>query len=129
MGTNYQVDKASRPLMSVIFILAFSPLAYLQLIPEKGGEIFNWLLALSGLSTLFTWGAICLTHIRFRRAWKVQGHSLEELPFTAIAGVTGSWIGLILVILVLIAQFYIVSMLRSIKSLAEHAGCLAPWLL
>lgn len=94
--------------MSVLFILAFSPLAYLQLIPEKGGDVFNWLLALSGLSTLFTWGAICVTHIRFRAAWKVQGHSLEELPFRAFGGVYGSWVGAILVALVLIAQFYIV---------------------
>jgi len=101
------VDKASRPLMSVIFILAFSPLAYLQLIPEKGGDVFNWLLALSGLSTLFTWGAICVTHIRFRAAWKIQGHSLEELPFRAFGGVYGSWVGAMLVALVLIAQFYI----------------------
>jgi len=101
------VDKSSRPLMSVLAILAFSPLAYLQLIPEKGNEVFNWLLALSGLSTLFTWGAICVTHIRFRRAWKVQGHSTEELPFRAMGGVYGSWLGAILVALVLIAQFYI----------------------
>lgn len=101
------VDKAGRPLVSLIFIIAFSPLAYLQLIPDAGGQIFDWLLALSGLSTLFTWGAICLTHIRFRRAWKVQGHSVEELPFQALGGIYGSICGVTLVVLVLIAQFYI----------------------
>ncbi|SRR5258706_16414410 len=46
--------------------------------------VFNWLLAPSGLSTLFTWGTC---HIRFRKAWKVQGHSIEELPFHAMFGV------------------------------------------
>ena len=46
--------------------------------------------------------------IRFRRAWQVQGHSVEELPFRALGGVYGSWFGVILVVLVLIAQFYIV---------------------
>lgn len=101
------VDKAGRPLWSVIFIIAFSPLAYLQLIPEKGGVIFDWLLALSGLSTLFSWLAICVTHIRFRRAWKVQGHSVEELPFQALGGIYGSILGTTLIVLVLIAQFYI----------------------
>jgi len=69
----------------------------------------SWLLALSGLSTLFTWGSICMCHIRFRKAWKVQGHSVEELPFTAMGGVWGSWLGFALVCLVLIAQFYIAS--------------------
>jgi amino acid transporter len=56
------------------------------------------------LAALFTWGSICLAHIRFRAAWKYQGHSTDELPFKAVFGVVGSWIGLILIILVLIAQ-------------------------
>jgi amino acid transporter len=102
------VDKAGRPLFSVLAILIFGPLAYINL-AATGGDVFNWLLALSGLSTLFTWLAICVTHIRFRRAWKVQGHSLEELPFTAMGGVYGSWLGATLIVLVLIAQFYVVS--------------------
>jgi amino acid permease len=47
--------------------------------------------------------------IRFRRAWKVQGHSIDELPYRALGGVYGSWLGVILIVLVAIAQFYIVS--------------------
>lgn len=100
------VDKAGRPLWSVIAVLAFGPIAYVSVGSAKD-IVFDWLLALSGLSTLFTWGAICLCHIRFRRAWKVQGHSVEELPFRAMGGTVGSWFGLILVGLVLIAQFYV----------------------
>jgi len=100
------VDKAGRPLWSVVAILVFGPLAYIN-IADVGSSVFDWLLALSGLSTLFTWLSICVTHIRFRKAWKVQGHSVEELPFTAIGGVYGSWCGAILIVLVLIAQFYI----------------------
>lgn len=45
--------------------------------------------------------------IRFRTAWVRQGHSLEELPFKAFGGVVGSWFGVSLVTLVLIAQFYV----------------------
>nr|CRX78983.1 hypothetical protein ls5930a1_00058 [Leucosporidium scottii] len=86
------VDKSGRPLWSVLFILAWGP------------DVFNWLLALSGLSTLFTWGSICLCHIRFRMAWKLQGHSVEELPFRAMGGIWGSIFGCVLVVLVLIAQ-------------------------
>ena len=100
------VDKSGRPLWALVFILLFGPLAYINL-SAKGPLVFNWLVALSGLSTLFTWGTICLCHIRFRKAWRVQGHSIEELPFRAMFGVWGSWAGFILVILVLIAQFYI----------------------
>jgi len=100
------VDKSGRPLWSVVFVLLFGPLAYVNL-TAASSEVFAWLLALSGLSTLFTWGSIMLCHIRFRKAWRVQGHSVEELPFRAMFGVWGSWIGLILVVLVLIAQAYI----------------------
>lgn len=100
------VDKSSRPLFSVIAILAFAPIAYVNVV-AAGDTVFTWLLALSGLSTLFTWLSICLCHIRFRKAWKVQGHSLEELPFKALGGVYGSYFGIILIGLVLIAQFYV----------------------
>ena len=87
-------------------MLAFGPLAFVNL-SERGEVVFNWLVALSGLSTLFTWGTICLCHIRFRKAWRAQGHALEELPFRAMFGVWGSWLGLGLLFLVLVAQFYI----------------------
>lgn len=100
------VDKSSRPLWSVVFILSFAPLAYINTV-AAGNVVFNWLVALSGLSTIFTWMAICLCHIRFRAAWKLQGHSVEELPFRALGGVYGSWFGVVLLALVLIAQFYI----------------------
>ncbi|KAJ3782560.1 APC amino acid permease [Lentinula aff. detonsa] len=100
------VDKSSRPLFSVIAVLLFAPIAYVNVV-AVGDTVFLWLQAISGLSVLFTWGAICLCHIRFRRAWKVQGHSLEELPFKALGGVWGSWLGLTLIVIVLIAQFYV----------------------
>ncbi|KAK4570157.1 Amino-acid permease inda1 [Recurvomyces mirabilis] len=99
------VDRAGRPLVSTAAILAFGPLAYVAL-ASSGTVVFDWLLALSGLAALFTWGSICLAHIRFRHAWAYQGHTLDELPFKSMFGIYGSWVGLILIILVLIAQFY-----------------------
>ncbi|EEP81219.1 amino-acid permease inda1 [Uncinocarpus reesii 1704] len=99
------IDRAGRPLASTVTLIAFSFLAYVNLSAD-GVEVFDWLLALSGLAALFTWGSICFAHIRFRAAWKYHGHTLDELPFKAAFGVVGSWIGLGLIVLVLIAQFY-----------------------
>ncbi|KAL1694063.1 amino acid permease-domain-containing protein [Schizophyllum commune] len=82
------VDKSSRPLWSVVAVLAFGPIAYVQVAAE-GDTVFDWLVALSGLSTIFTWLSICICHIRFRAAWKAQGHSLEELPFRAVWPIGG----------------------------------------
>jgi amino acid transporter len=58
-------------------------------------------------STTNSRGSICFAHIRFRKAWVVQGNSVDDLPFKAAAGVWGSWLGLFLNIICLIAQFYI----------------------
>ena len=99
------IDRAGRPLVATLTILAFGPLAYVQQAPgSSGATVFSWLLALSGLAALFTWGSICLAHIRFRNAWKYHGHTLDELPFKAPFGVWGSWIALGLISLVLVAQ-------------------------
>ncbi|KAI1764833.1 amino-acid permease inda1 [Hypoxylon sp. FL1150] len=99
------VDRSGRPLFSVGLLLAFGLLAYINL-AAAGPVIFDWLQALSGLAALFTWGSICLSHIRFRKAWAYHGHTLDEIPFKAVGGIYGSWLGVILVVLVLIAQFY-----------------------
>ncbi|KAI0481586.1 amino acid permease [Xylaria cf. heliscus] len=99
------VDKSGRPLWSVVIQLLFGLLGYVVDAP-KGGEAFSWLLALSGLSYFFVWGSCCLAHIRFRMAWKAQGRDFREIPYQAPLGVWGSWIGLGLVILCLIATFY-----------------------
>lgn len=97
------VDRAGRPLVSTITIIAFAPLAYINL-ASTGEIVFGWLLSLSGLAALFTWGSICLAHIRFRQAWKYHGHTLDDLPFRSPMGIYGSIVGLGLIILVLIAQ-------------------------
>ncbi|KAH6677586.1 amino-acid permease [Halenospora varia] len=100
------VDSKGRPIWGIIVQLAFGLLAF---IGEANNQstVFNWLLALSGLSFFFIWMAICMAHIRFRRAWKVQGHSKSELPYEAMFGVAGSWYGLILNILCMVATFYV----------------------
>lgn len=63
------VDKKGRPISVVILQLLFGCLAFINLDTSGGGNIFNWLLALSGLTTLFVYGSIGLAHIRFRMAW------------------------------------------------------------
>jgi len=101
-----KVDKAGRPLWSVIAILAFYPIAYVNL-ASVGTTLFNWLLALSGLSTIITWLSINIAYLRFRAAWKAQGHSVDELPFRALGGIWGAWQAIIILVLVLMAQFYV----------------------
>ncbi|KAJ3952949.1 Amino-acid permease inda1 [Colletotrichum tropicale] len=100
------VDKGGRPLPSVVVHLLCGALAFMNL-DADGETVFNWLLNMSALAALFTWGSICLSHIRFRKAWAYHGHTVDEIPFQAAFGVAGSWVGLGLCIIVLIAQFFV----------------------
>jgi amino acid transporter len=100
------IDRKGRPLSSVALSMLLGFIAYINC-ADVGPQVFNWLLAISGLSSFFTWGSICACHIMFRLAWKAQGHTLDELAFRAPFGVVGSCFGLLLNILCLIAQFYI----------------------
>ncbi|MCJ1471664.1 hypothetical protein MMC13_000304 [Lambiella insularis] len=100
------IDKKGRPIWCVLIQIAFGLLAFINE-ATAGPTVFNWLLSLSGLSYFFVWGSICLSHIRFRRAWKLQGHTLDELPYQAQFGVVGSYIGLFLTFIAMIATFYV----------------------
>jgi amino acid transporter len=101
------IDRKGRPMVA---ILVASTLGFLCYVVAGGQSTANtaldWLYSLSGLSSIFTWGSICLAHIRFRRAWRLQGHSLDELAFRSQVGIIGSWVGFILNCLVLLAQFW-----------------------
>lgn len=99
------IDRKGRPLVSIGVSAACGLLAFFA--GSKYRETaFNWMIALSGLSSIFTWGSICLAHIRFRRAWAKAGHDIDELAFRSVAGVAGSWVGFIFNCLVLAAQFW-----------------------
>ncbi|CCE78919.1 Piso0_000954 [Millerozyma farinosa CBS 7064] len=100
------VDRAGRPLAAILITDIFGLFAFI-VASDKQEEVFDWLLALSGLSSIFTWMSINVSHIRFRRALRYQGRDSDELPFVSQTGVWGSWYALILNTLVLVAQFWI----------------------
>ncbi|KAH7120529.1 amino acid permease-domain-containing protein [Dactylonectria macrodidyma] len=102
------IDRRGRPLIAILFASFIGLLAFLA-DADIHTEIFNWLLALSGLSTLFTWASICLCHIRFRKAWRLSGHSLSQLAFRSQVGVVGSWIALGAYGMVLVLQIWVAS--------------------
>lgn len=98
-------DRQGRPLVSFVVVFAFGLLAFLVYSASEG-EIFSWLAGISGLATIFMWGAVCLAHLRFRYAWKKQGNSLRQLPWKSPLGIWGSMFGLFLNILLIAGNFY-----------------------
>lgn len=102
---NY-IDKKGRPLFGIILQAIFGLICFVSA-SGKQGVAFNWMLAISGMSSLFTWGSICACHIRFRATLKYQNRDTDELVFKSQAGVIGSYYGVILNILIIIAQFWV----------------------
>ncbi|KAF6836866.1 amino acid permease [Colletotrichum plurivorum] len=100
------VDRKGRPLTAIGVASVVGLIAYLADLEEQD-QVLDWLLAISGLSSVFTWASICLCHIRFRRAWARKGHGLHELAFRSQVGVAGSYCGLAMNVLVLAAQFWV----------------------
>lgn len=101
------VDKKGRPIWATLVTLIVGLLCFVSA-SDKQGDVFNWLLAISGLSSVFTWGSVCFAHIRFRAGMKAQGRNPnEELAFMSQCGLLGSWYGVVLNILILVAQFWV----------------------
>lgn len=100
------IDRRGRPMVNIVIASLVGLLSYLYLSPAQG-QAFTWLLALSGLSSVFTWCSICYAHIRFRKAWIQQGNLLSDLVYQSPVGTVGSWIGLISLLLILVAQLWV----------------------
>lgn len=100
------VDREGRPSKAMVVSALFAVIAFCAA-SSKEDQVFTWLLAISGLSQIFTWFCICLSHIRFRRALKVQGKSLGEVGYKAKLGIWGSYYAAFMMICVLIAQFWV----------------------
>lgn len=100
------VDRKGRPLGGLIVSAIFGLLCFL-VATDDVSEIFNWLLAVSGLATVFMYLNIALCHVRFRAALRAQGRSPEDLVFKSRVGVWGSYYAIIFLIMVLGVQFWV----------------------
>lgn len=101
------IDRKGRPLFALLFTYAIGLLCFVCVSPKQD-DVFNWLLALSGLLAIFTWISIAIAMLRVTHACKVQGVLIEEeFPFIAKGGVYGAWLTLVINALILIAQFYV----------------------
>ncbi|CDR40765.1 CYFA0S05e04214g1_1 [Cyberlindnera fabianii] len=102
---NY-IDRSGKPLRALIFSSIIGLFSFIAAY-DKQETVFNWLLSISGLSTILSWTGIVLSHIRFRKALACQGYSISELGYVSKTGVWGSWYAFTINVLILIAQFWI----------------------
>lgn len=102
---NY-IDKAGRPFRALVVCSIVGLFSFIAAFDQQE-TVFTWLLSISGLSQIFTWNVIVVSHVRFRQALKYNGISLDSLGYVASTGVWGSIYAIVWHWLILIAQFYI----------------------
>ncbi|KAM0789327.1 hypothetical protein ACM66B_000163 [Microbotryomycetes sp. NB124-2] len=95
------------PWPALIFSNLFGLLALLKYAKgSSSGKVFSYLMSVSGVSTFIVWAAICLCHIRFRAALKVQGRSTDELTYKALLYPYGAYFALAANIFLIFFQGY-----------------------
>lgn len=97
-----RVNKRGIPMNALIFTAIVAGLALLTSI--LGPQVYLYLVAASGLTGFIAWIGIAVSHYRFRRAYKLQGHSLDQLKYKAKWFPVGPILALVLCILVIVGQ-------------------------
>jgi amino acid transporter len=97
------------PIYAVGVTAAFGLLGFLNLSAE-GSKVFNWLLNITAVAGLTTWGSTCLSHLYFMRALKAQGIDRSSLPYISRFQPYTAIYGLFFNILVALTQGFTVFM-------------------
>lgn len=100
------IDRAGRPLVGIGLSAFFGLLSFMAAYSDYY-SVFTWLLAISGLSSLFVWGMINVACVRFYLAMRAQGRSLDELTFKPIGGIVLPIIGAFMNLGMIGLQFWI----------------------
>lgn len=100
------VDRTGRPLFGLILAAIVALLSFVAASPKET-TVFTWLLSISGLSALFTNLSMNLSLIRFRKAMKVQGKSLNEMGYISKTGVFGAYYSVVWILFIFAVQFWI----------------------
>lgn len=104
-----KTNRYGTPYWSVAFCSIFGWLGFLNL-GKDSKVVFNWLLSITAVAGLITWGLINYCHIRFMKALAVQGINRAELPFVAPFQPYLSWFGLFFNVLIIFTSGFTVFM-------------------
>lgn len=100
------VDRKKRPTRAMLLSSTLGLFSLIAAYPDQE-SIFVWLLSLSGLASLFTWGTINISFLRMRSAMKVQGFSTSELGYVSYFGTPGSWVAIVIIVGTLVSHFWV----------------------
>ncbi|KIL37844.1 gamma-aminobutyrate permease [Gordoniibacillus kamchatkensis] len=99
------LDRRGVPVASLVVTAAIGMLAFLASL-FGDGVVYTWLLNASGMCGFLAWVGIAVSHYRFRKAYVLQGHDPERLPYRARWFPFGPIAAFVVCVLVMIGQGY-----------------------
>ncbi|KAI1369954.1 amino acid permease/ SLC12A domain-containing protein [Xylaria arbuscula] len=78
------------PVRAIVFSNTLGLIALLN-VASSPGKVFSYLVSISGAATFVAWAFIGITHLRIRKAWDLQGYSVDDLPYKALFHPYGTW--------------------------------------
>lgn len=100
------IDKKGRPTRAWFITILAGAFGFIAAFKDHE-TVFMWLLSISGISFVMCWLFICVCHLRFRSALKLNGIDVKTLEYVSPTGIWGSYISIIINSLILVAQFWI----------------------
>lgn len=86
-------DKRGVPIFAVTLMNALGLISLMN-VSTGAANAYNYIVNISGVAVFIVWGLISYTHIRVRKAWKLQGYDLNELPYRSKLYPWIAWFGL-----------------------------------
>lgn len=90
-----KTTKNGVPIYAVVFSNTLGLIAILNY-SAGTGQVFTYLVDISGAATFISWGFIGVTHIRMRKAYVAQKYSLDDLTCRALWYPYGAWFVVVL---------------------------------
>ncbi|WP_290033009.1 amino acid permease [Ligilactobacillus cholophilus] len=97
-----KVNRRGVPFVALVGTTIVGLLTFLTSI--FGNQLYQWLVAASGLTGFIAWIGIAISHYRFRKAYVAQNKDLNDLVYKAKLFPFGPILALVLCILVVIGQ-------------------------
>jgi lysine-specific permease len=95
--------KDGTPFYQIMVSVAFGCIAFLYTVP--GGHILlELLLSVVGAQAMLTYLLICFIHLRFRKAWAIQGRKLDQLHYKAFLVPYGQWFTIISILVMMVCM-------------------------
>lgn len=100
-----KVNRWGAPYWAVIFSSLIGFLCVFASI-YSASVAFVWFLSVTAVSGFISWWGIAVVHIRFRKAFKAQERSMDDLPYKAFAYPYSAIVAIILTTFIILGQGY-----------------------